>query len=370
MEPVQLYRPVVTPLAPLPAPSPPGRATMRDVAALARVSLKTVSRVVNGATTVDADMAARVHRAAAQLNYRHNMAASNLRRGDRKSFMIGLMLEDVSNPYSSSIYRAVEDVARERGVGLLAGSLDEDPVRERELAATLVARRVDGLIVVPAGRDHSYLRDEQEVGTAVVFVDRPPELLAADCVLADNRDGAVAAIRHLVGHGHRRIAFLGDLTSISTCQDRYSGYREALREAGLTEDLRIVRRDLHTAAAAEAAAAELLAGPQPPSALFSAQNLITLGTVKALRARGAQHRTAMVGFDDVPLADMLDPPVTVVAQDVAAIGTLAAQILFRRIDGDTSQAQAYIVPTRLIMRGSGEIPGPSGLDRDEPGHGE
>ncbi|MDQ2812329.1 MAG: LacI family DNA-binding transcriptional regulator [Actinomycetota bacterium] len=339
---------------------------MRDVAALAGVSLKTVSRVVNGATTVDADMAARVRRAAAQLNYRHNMTASNLRRGDRKSFMIGLMLEDVSNPYSSSIYRAVEDVARERGVGLLAGSLDEDPVRERELAATLVARRVDGLIVVPAGRDHSYLRDEQEVGTAVVFVDRPPELLPADCVMADNRDGAVAAIRHLVARGHRRIAFLGDLSSISTGQDRYSGYLVALREAGLAEDPGIVRRDLHTAAAAEAAAVELLTGPGRPSALFSAQNLITLGTVKALRACGAQHRTAMVGFDDVPLADMLDPPITVVAQDVTAIGTLAAQILFRRIDGDTSQAQRYIVPTRLIMRGSGEIPGPSSAGLASP----
>src|ERR1019366_5294233 len=208
----------------------------------------------------------------------HNMTASNLRRGDHKSFMIGLMLEDVSNPYSSSIYRAVENVARERGVGLLA----------------------------------------------------------ADSVMADNRAGPIAAVRHLIGHGHRRIAFLGDLISIATCQDRYSGYQEALREAGLTEDLRIIRRDLHTAAAAEAPVAELLAGPEPPSALFSAQNLITLGTVRALRAGGAQHRMAMVGFDDVPLADMLDPPVTVVAQDMAAIGTLAAQILFRRIDGDVS----------------------------------
>ena len=359
MESVPRHRPVVTPLAPLPVPSPPpGRATMRDVAALAGVSLKTVSRVVNGATTVDADLAARVRRASAQLNYRHNMTASNLRRGDHKSFMIGLMLEDVSNPYSSSIYRAVENVARERGVGLLAGSLDEDPVRERELAGTLVARRVDGLIVVPAGRDHSYLRDEQEVGTAVVFVDRPPVLLSADSVMADNRDGAIAAVRHLIGRGHRRIAFLGDLISIATCQDRYSGYHEALREAGLTEDLRIVRRDLHTAAAAEAAVAELLAGPEPPSALFSAQNLITLGTVRALRAGGVQHRMAMVGFDDVPLADMLDPPVTVVAQDVAAIGTLAAQILFRRIDGDVSEPRAHIVPTRLVTRGSGEITPP------------
>ena len=329
---------------------------MRDVAALAGVSLKTVSRVVNGATTVDADLATRVQRAAAQLHYRHNMTASNLRRSDRRSFMIGLMLEDVSNPYSASIYRAVEDVARERGVGLLAGSLDEDPARERELAASLVARRVDGLIVVPAGRDHSYLRDELEMGTSFVFVDRPAQMLPADSVVADNQTGAGAAVRHLISHGHRRIAFLGDLTSIATCQDRHAGYLEALRAAGLPADPRIVCHDLHDAAAAAAAVTSLLTSAEPPSALFSAQNLITLSTVRTLRARAAQHRTALVGFDDVPLADLLDPPVTVVAQDVAAIGTLAAQILFRRIGGDTSAARQHVVPTRLIARGSGEVP--------------
>ena len=331
---------------------------MRDVAALAGVSLKTVSRVVNGEPTVDAGLAARVRRAAVQLNYRHNMTASNLRRGDRRSFMIGLMLEDVSNPYSASIYRAVEDVARERGVGVLAGSLDEDPDRERELAATLVARRVDGLIVVPAGRDHIYLRDEQALGMALVFVDRPAVLLPADSVTADNTDGATAAVRHLISHGHRRIAFLGDLTSITTARDRYAGYRQTLGLAGLTEDPALVRHDLHTAEAAEAAVISLLTQPEPPSAIFSSQNLITLGTVRALRALGAQHRVALVGFDDLPLADLLDPPVTVVAQDALAIGRLAARILFRRIDGDTSEVQAHIVPTRLVQRGSGEIPAP------------
>ena len=333
---------------------------MRDVAALAGVSLKTVSRVVNGAKTVDAEMAARVGRAVAQLNYRHNMTASNLRRGDHKSFMIGLMLEDVSNPYSSSIYRAVEDVARERGVGLLAGSLDEDPERERELAGSLVARRVDGLIIVPAGRDHSYLRDEQAMGMAVVFVDRPPALLPADSVMADDRQGAVMAVRHLIDQGHRRIAFLGDLTSIATAQERYAGYRDTLSFARLPEDPSLVVHDLHTAEAAEAAIARMLSGPEPPSAVFSSQNLITVGTVRALRAGGVQHRTALVGFDDVPLADMLDPPVTVVAQDVVQIGTLAARILFRRIDGDSSDVQTHIVPVSLIPRGSGEIPAAAG----------
>jgi LacI family transcriptional regulator len=272
--------------------------------------------------------------------------------------MIGLMLEDVSNPYSSIIYRAIEDVARERGVGVLAGSLDEDPARERELAATLVGRRVDGLIMVPAGRDHSYLREEQDMGTSVVFVDRPPALLPADAVMADHAEGAMTAVRHLVSHGHRRIAFLGDLTTIATAQDRYAGYRQVLREADLPSGPTLARHDLHTAETAEAAVIALLNSPDPPTALFSSQNLITLGTVRALRACGAQHRTALVGFDDLPLADMLDPPVTVVAQDVLTIGTLAAQILFHRIDGDTTPPKIRIVPTRLIRRGSGEILAP------------
>jgi LacI family transcriptional regulator len=335
---------------------PPGRPTMRDVAALAGVSLKTVSRVINGEPTVDAELAARVRRAAAQLSYRHNLTASNLRRGDGRSFMIGLMLEDVANPYSSSIYRAVENAARMRGVGVLAGSLDEDPERERELAAALFARRVDGLIIVPAGRDHSYLRHDQQLGTALVFVDRPPALLPADSVMADNREGAAAGVAHLIRGGHRRIGFLGDLGSIGTARDRYQGYLDALGQAGLPQQPQIVRRDLHTAAEAEAAAIALLTGPEPPSALFSAQNLVTMGSVRALRACAAQHTVALVGFDDFTLADLLEPAVTVVAQDVAAIGSLAAEILFRRIDGDTTEPEARIVPTRIIARGSGEIP--------------
>jgi LacI family transcriptional regulator len=331
---------------------------MRDVAALAGVSLKTVSRVINGAPTVDPVLAAQVRRAATQLNYQPNLTASSLRRSDRRSLAIGLMLEDVANPFSASLYRSAENVARLRGVGVLAGSLDEDPDRERELAAALFLRRVDGLIIVPAGKDHSYLRHEQEMGTALVFVDRPPQFLAADSVVSDNREGAAAAVRHLIARGHRQIAYLGDLTSIATARDRFGGYQEVLREAGLSSDPGLIRHDLHTIAAAEAAAAGLLARPQPPTALFSEQNLVTIGVVRALRAAGLQHRVALAGFDDFTLADLLDPPVTVVAQDPARIGTLAAELLFGRIDGDDSPPQRRVVPTRLIQRGSGEIPPP------------
>src|ERR1700722_9752522 len=336
----------------------PSRPTMRDVAALAGVSLKTVSRVINGMPRVDPALTDQVRRAAALLNYKPNLTASSLRRRDGRSMMIGLMLEDIANPYSSTISRAAENVARGLGVGVLAGSIEEDPERERELVAALIVRRVDGLLIVPAGHDHSYLVNEMGMGTAVVFVDRPPRSLAADAVVSDNRAGTAKGVRHLIELGHRRIAYLGDLSSITTAQERYAGYRDALREAGLESDDRLVRHDLHTIDAAEAATTGLLTGASPPTALFSGQNLVTIGTVRALRTAGLQHRTALIGFDDFPLADTLEPGITVIAQDPAAIGKLGTEILFRRIHGDTSPVQEHVVPTRLIERASGAIPPP------------
>src|ERR671935_38458 len=141
------------------------RPTMREVAALAGVGLKTVSRVVNDEPRVSAATRSRVLAAIEQLDYRHDVNASILRRADRRTSTIGLVLEDVANPFSSALHRAVEDCARDRGVLVLAGSCDEDPARERELIGTLRDRRVDGLVVVPAGADHSYLLTELRAGT-------------------------------------------------------------------------------------------------------------------------------------------------------------------------------------------------------------
>jgi LacI family transcriptional regulator len=329
---------------------------MRDVAALAAVSLKTVSRVVNGEPTVAPELAERVRAAASQLSYQPNLTASNLRRGDKKSFTIGLLVQDVANPFSAAIFRAVENVASAVGVSVLASSLDEDPVRERTLAGELVGRRADGLIIMPAGHDQSYLQLEQQSGTALVFIDRPPRLLSADSVIADNHGGTVEAMRYLLDRGHRRIAFVGDLESIQSAQQRYEGYADALSRAGLSPDPRLVRRNAHSQEEAQAACAELLTAPDPPSALFTAQNLITTGAVRALRARGLERSVALIGFDDFELADLLQPSVTVVAQDPAAMGKLSAEILLSRIgSGADFEPRQQVVPTRLIVRESAEV---------------
>ncbi|WP_035840201.1 LacI family DNA-binding transcriptional regulator [Kitasatospora azatica] len=337
------------------AGAPSARPTMRDVAALAGISIKTVSRVVNGVSTVDPELAARVNEAARKLGYRPNLTASNLRRRDGRTATIGMLVEDAANPFSAALMRAVEDVARSRGVLVLFGSLDEDPARERELVGALLDRRVDGLVMVPAGLDHSYLVTEQQAGTRLVFVDREPSLLGADAVVSDNRQGAITAVEHLLAAGHRRIAYLGDQISIPTAALRFDGYQHALNLARVPLDPALIRHGLRTAEAAEEAVEQLLALPDPPTALFTSQNLVTIATCRALR-RLRQHRAvAMVGFDDFPLADMLEPGVSVIAQDADALGRLAAKTLFRRLDGDTSQTETLIVPTQLIQRGSGEL---------------
>jgi LacI family transcriptional regulator len=329
---------------------------MRDVAALAGVGLKTVSRVVNGESNVSAPTRARVEAAIERLDYRQDVNASFLRRLGRKTETVGLVLEDVSNPFSSALHRAIEDRARERGVLVLTGSCDEDPRRERELIETFRSRRVDGIVVVPAGTDHGYLAAEQRARTPLVFVDRPPRFLNADTVTSDNVGGARQVVSHLAAAGQRRIGFLGDALEIQTAVDRLRGYEQALGSLRVAADPAIVRTGIRDAEAAARATDELLAAAQPPTALFAAQNLIAIGTMRALRRADLQHRVALVGFDDIVLADMVDPGLTVVAQDPVGLGTAAAGILFRRLDGDASPPQRVVIDVELVTRGSGEIP--------------
>jgi LacI family transcriptional regulator len=327
---------------------------MTDVAALAGVAVKTVSRVVNAEPSVSPELEAKVRRAIEQLNYRRDANASMLRRLGGKTQTIGLVLEDVANPFSSALHRAIEDSARARHVLVFAGSCDEDAGRERELVGSFRDRRVDGIIVVPAGSDHTYLYEEQRAGTALVFVDRPAAHLDADSVVSNNVGGSVEAVEHLLAHGHRRIAFLGDLLSISTAAERLEGYTQALDRAGINDGA-LIRTGLRDSEAAVGAVEELLALPDPPTALFTSQNLLTIGGVRALRRAGLERQIALIGFDDVALADIVEPAISVVAQDPQAMGQVAAELLFRRLDGDTSPSVHHVMPVNLIARGSGEI---------------
>ena len=324
---------------------------MLDVADAAGVSLKTVSRVVNDEIGVRPETAARVQAAISQLGFRRNDMARALRRG-QLSRTLGLVMEDVSNPFYSAIARGVEEVTRERGLMLVAGSSDEEPERERELALLFCERRVEGLLIVPAGTDPRYLLPELHLGTTAVFIDRPPGRIEADTVLLDNVGGTRRGVEHLVERGHRRIGMIGDDSSIFTARERERGFHEALQAAGITVDESIIRLGAHSAGAADEAARELLALPDPPTALYSGNNRITIGALRAQAATG--RRVALVGFDDLELAEFLALPVTVIAYDPASLGRHAADLLLERLEGDDRPPQTVILPTTLVVRGFGE----------------
>ncbi|MFD7447044.1 LacI family DNA-binding transcriptional regulator [Streptomyces sp. NPDC059909] len=326
---------------------------MKDVAARAGVGLKTVSRVVNGEPGVTPDTERRVQEAIEALGFRRNDSARVLRKGRTAS--VGLVLEDLADPFYGPLSRAVEEVARAHGALLINGSSAEDPDREQELVLALCARRVDGLIVIPAGHDHRYLEPEIKAGIATVFVDRPAGRIDADVVLSDSFGGSREGVAHLIAHGHRRIGFIGDQPRIHTATERLRGYRAAMEDAGLPVDERWVSLGSTDPERVTAAVETMLSGPDPVTAIFAGNNRVTVTAVRVLAGR--ETPVALVGFDDIELADLLG--ITVIAQDAAALGRTAAERLFRRLDGVAEEPARVELTTRLIARGSGELP-PSG----------
>lgn len=320
---------------------------MAAVAAEVGVSLKTVSRVVNGEAAVHPETAERVRAAAVSLGFRHNDAASSPARASTQAG-IGLVIEDVFDPFYSRLTRGVEEIARTYGHLVLLSSSEENAERERIATLALAARGVAGMIVVPHSNDHRYLAGEIDAGLSVVFVDRPPAKLTADCVLSDNVAGARSGVAHLLGHRHRRIAFVGNEIGVYTSSRRLQGYRRAHEQAGLDVDDRLVVLGPRTEAESTAAVHRLLSSRRPPTAVFTQNNLLTMGAFRAVRS--SARPVELVGFDDFSMADVLDPPVTVVAQDPVAMGRRAARLLFARLEGQTGPARRVVVPTRLIVR--------------------
>jgi LacI family transcriptional regulator len=329
------------------------RPTMRDVAEVAGVSLKTVSRVINDEPGVAAATADRVVAAIQELGFQRNDLARSLRQGITSS-TLGLITEDVSNPFYSAIAQAVESAARERGYMLITASCEEDPARERDLVQALLRRRVDALLLVPASRDHGYLARETADGTPVVFLDRPPAGIDADCVLLDNLGGARAATEHLLAHGHQRIAVVADPDDLFTAAERLAGHRQALDAAGVPAREDLLRLGSHDVGQAEAAVRELLELPadRRPTAVFAGNNRHTIGALRAIR--DASPPVALVGFDDFELADLLG--ITVIRHETPQMGASAAALAFERLDGGAREPRRVVVPTELVVRGSGEVP--------------
>lgn len=331
------------------------RPTMQDVAEAAGVSLKTVSRVVNNEPRVDEKTKARVHKAIADLGFYRNDIARSLRRG-QSSRTIGLVIEDIANPFYSNMARGIEKVMQYYHYMVITSNSEENALRERELVTMLLRRRVEGLLIVPAGHDHSYLTPELRLGLPIIFLDRPPLNLHTDTIVLDNRGGARKAVAHLITHGHTRIGMVGGNPHVYTGSERLAGYCEALAAAGIALDEALLGFDSDEPARAEATTEALLALPDPPTALFTTSNRISVAVLRALHHSGYAQRLALVGFDDFELADMLPTPITVVAHDASEMGRQGAELLFARLKDDERPPQSLMIPTELIIRGSGELP--------------
>ncbi|MER6945985.1 LacI family DNA-binding transcriptional regulator [Nonomuraea sp. NPDC000554] len=322
--------------------------TMKDVAHEARVSLKTVSRHVNGETNIDPALAERISAAIVKLGYRRNLSAASIRPG-RTSKTIGLVISDLANPYYSTLARAIESVADAAGYLVTIASSEEEGLRHDRLVDRLMEQRVDGLIVVPP---RNAARDWSDVAGPIpplVFLDRPVPYSAADAVLADNAGGAREAALALASVGARRIAFVGDSLDIYTMRERHAGYAAALAEAGSGVDDSLTITTAHTREQAEHEVGVVLRDDSA-DAVFAANNRSTIGALLAFQKAG--RRLPLVGFDDFETALLGSPPVSVVSQDVELMGRTAAEIVLGRLNGDTSAFATRTLPTQLILRGS------------------
>ncbi len=328
-----------------------GRATVYDVARVAGVSIKTVSRVVNGSDQVTDPTRQRVLDAVAQLAYVRNAVAHSLRTGSGDA--IGVVVDSIADSFFATLVSVIEERMLAEGISVLIASTGRSAARERGQVVRLAQQHVRALLIAPIGDDHSYIRDAT-AGVPVVLIDRGWELPGYDTVVVQDRHASRAAVDHLVTFGHRRIAFIGDNGFLSTIAERRLGYLDALAAAGIDPDDLLLRTGCGETDTAAAATMALLALPDPPTAIFSSNPRASLGVVRALH-QGRRTDIALVSFGDFALADSLEPAVTIVDQDPTPIAEAAVDRLLARLAGGADPPADIVLNLQIVPRGSGEL---------------
>ncbi|NJC24481.1 LacI family transcriptional regulator [Arthrobacter pigmenti] len=325
--------------------------TMNDVARTAGVALKTVSRFVNGETNINPLLAARIADAIVALGYRRNLAAARIRPG-WTSKILGLVISDHANPYYSALTRAIEQTVRARGYLLISASSEEDGPTFDRVVERLLEQRVDGLIVVPPRSPGRPWAQVMPPIPPLVVLDRPSDAADADTILADNAGGSELAVQTLIAGGAHRIAFIGDSLQLYTMRERFAGYKAALTVAGHAVDDALVATDAHSHEDARASVIRLMREGNP-DAIFAANNRAAIGSLFAFRELG--HRIPMIAFDDFEAAQLAEPPISVVTQNITEMGHLAAERVIDRATGGEKTPTTTVLPTALVLRGS-ELP--------------
>ena len=327
--------------------------SISDVARLSGLSVASVSRVLNGSKPVSAETRDRVLRAATELHYSIDRRARALRR--QKSGTIGLIVADAENPFFAQVIRSIEGVTYEHKHDLFLCNSDEDPEREQFHLQAMRAQRIDGIILLPVCATGSSLGPFLQSETPIVCLDRRLPDVDLDLAIVDNVLGSGLAVDHLVSHGHRRIAII-TAHDETVSFERIAGYRAALERSGIPPHAGYERRGsdarLETGLML---ASELLAMEERPSALFVTNHLMLLGAMRAARMAGLSvpHELSLMGFDDTPWAELLEPPLTTIGQPTQALGTTAARLLLDRVDrAYTGPSRQIVLPPSLIVRGS------------------
>jgi LacI family transcriptional regulator len=335
--------------------------TMRDVARTAGVHPGTVSRVLNPRTRplVNPATAERVERVAREMGYSLNPIARGLKT--RRTFSVGVLIPDLTNPLFPPIIRGIERVLDAAGYTALVASTDGEPARERQRLEALIARQVDGLVIATAERrHHPVVADAIASDLAVVLVNRTIEGEGVFAVVPDDRRGSAMAVDHLAALGHTRIAHIAGPQQTTTGLLRYRGFVEAMEDGGLHPDRNlIVHADAFTIAAGAKAARELLAGVDPPTGIIAANDLLALGAYTAMAEAGLRcpQDVSVVGFNDMPFADRFAPPLTTVHIPHGQIGARAAELLLERIEDPGATPQTLVFEPTLRVRESTAAPG-------------
>lgn len=329
--------------------------TIREVARLAQVHPGTVSRALNEETRalVNEDTAARVLSAAQQLGYRPNSIARGLKTN--RSFTVGVLVPDLTNPVFPPMVRGVEDRLTQDGYTPLIVNSDNDAQRERNHVRALRARQVDGFISATARLDHELSGNEALGGLPLVLINRSFEDTSVPAVAVDDERGVHLAVEHVALLGHRRIAHVGGPQNLSTGHRRYTGFVAAMDELGLEVDGGHLR--FATAFVSEQGAlacAQVLAHPPRPTAIVAANDQLAIGCYDALRAAGLRcpEEVSVVGFNDMPFVDRLQPPLTSVRVPGRELGIVAAELLLGQLRGEAPPAREILLEPTLVVRGS------------------
>jgi LacI family transcriptional regulator len=330
------------------------KVTIRDVARLSGVSPMTVSRVINASERVRPDTRRRVEQAISDLGYVPSRLARGLSR--QRTGTLALIVPDVANPFFTLIVRGAEDVARRAGYRVLLCDTRADLTVEREVIEEMLAHRVEGIVIAPVDdRSRSDLRRLVKFGVPFVLIDRTVPGVESDVVLGDSEGGARQLVEHLISLGHRRIGFIVESDQVSTARDRGKGYAAALTAAGIAVDPALVANATADPRGGFEGMRRLLELEEPPTAVFTVNNLVAVGAIEAVRAAGLEvpDDVALVCFDDIEYASRLYPFLTVMEQPAEAFGTLGTQLLLDRIAGrGAERARVVVLPAEFVVRKS------------------